>query len=100
MQETWVRFLGWEKSPGKGNGKPTPVFLPGKSHGQWRLAACSPSGHRVKHNLATKEPQQSWIFKLLSLSELSIHNLYNGNNTCLRETVGSLNEIIFKMPSI
>ena len=22
MQETWVRFLGWEDSPGEGNGNP------------------------------------------------------------------------------
>ena len=66
---------GLGKIPWKRKWQPTPVFLPGKSHGQWRLAACSPSGRRVKHNLATKEPQQSWIFKLLSLSELSIHHL-------------------------
>ena len=29
-------------SPGGGHGKPTPVFLPGKSHGQRRLAGYSP----------------------------------------------------------
>ena len=28
MQETWVRSLGWEDSPGGGD---PPVFLPGKS---------------------------------------------------------------------
>ena len=32
--------------PGEGNGKPTPVFLPGKSHGQRSLAGYSPRGHR------------------------------------------------------
>jgi len=37
--------------------QPTPVFLPGKSHGQRSLAG--PWGHvRVGHNLATKEQQQ------------------------------------------
>ena len=37
---------------------PTPVFLPGKSHGQRSLAGCSPRGlERVGHNLATKQQQ-------------------------------------------
>ena len=35
--------------------QPTPVFLPGKSHGQRTLAGYSPWGH--KHNLATKQQQ-------------------------------------------
>ena len=36
--------------------QPTPVFLPGKSHGQRRLAGCSPWGcKRVRHNLVTKQ---------------------------------------------
>ena len=32
------------RSPGEGNGNPTPVFLPGESHGQRRLVAYSPWG--------------------------------------------------------
>ena len=41
----------------------TPVFLPGKFHGQKRLADCSPwCCERVGHNLATKPPQQMvWV---------------------------------------
>ena len=35
---------GSGKSPGGGNGKPTPVFLPGKSHGQRSLEGHSPWG--------------------------------------------------------
>ena len=36
--------------------QPTPVFLPGKSHGQRRLACYSPWGcKRVGHHLATKQ---------------------------------------------
>ena len=34
---------GSGRSPGGGNG--TPIFLPGKSHGQRSLAGCSPWGH-------------------------------------------------------
>ena len=26
--------------------QPTPVFLPGESHGQWSLAGYSPEGHK------------------------------------------------------
>ena len=34
--------------------QPTPIFLPGESHRQRRLVACSPWGlRRVRHNLAT-----------------------------------------------
>ena len=35
---------GLGRPPGEGNG--TPVFLPGKSHGQRRLAGYSPWGHK------------------------------------------------------
>ena len=38
----------------------TPVFLPGKSHGQKSLAGCTVHGvKRVEHNLVTKPPQYS-----------------------------------------
>ena len=35
-----------ERSPGEGNGKPTPIFLPGKSYGQKSLAGYSPCGDK------------------------------------------------------
>ena len=35
------------KVPGRRKWQPTPVFLPGKSHGQRSLAGCSPWGHKV-----------------------------------------------------
>ena len=49
MQETqercrldpWVRKIPWRKAL-----QPTPVLLPGKSHGQRSLAGCSPWGHK------------------------------------------------------
>ena len=34
------------RSPGGGAWQPTPVFLPGESHGQRSLAAYSPWGHK------------------------------------------------------
>ena len=45
MQEIWVQALGWED--GRREGEPTPVFSPGKSHGQRSMVGCSPWGHRV-----------------------------------------------------
>ena len=43
MRETWVQSLSWEDPVEKGS---TPVFLPGKSHGQRSLIRYSPWGHK------------------------------------------------------
>ena len=43
MQKTWVRSLGG-KIPWRRKWQPTPVFLPGESHGQRSLVGCSPWG--------------------------------------------------------
>ena len=45
MQETQVRSLGGGDPLEEGMAT-TPVFLPGKSHGQRSLAGCSPWGHK------------------------------------------------------
>ena len=37
---------GLERFPWKKEGLPTPVFLPGKSHGQKSLEGSSPWGHK------------------------------------------------------
>ena len=37
---------GSGRSPGEGNVQPTPVFLPGESHGQRSLVGYSPQGHK------------------------------------------------------
>jgi len=37
IQETWVRSLGG-KDPERRKWQPTPIFLPGKFHGQRSLA--------------------------------------------------------------
>ena len=41
---------------GSGGWQPTPVFLPGESHGQRSLAAYHPWGRRVRHDFGTKPP--------------------------------------------
>ena len=45
MQETWVESLGWEDHLEK-EMQPTPVLLPGESHGWRSLAGYSPQGHK------------------------------------------------------
>ena len=48
-----------ERFRGKGNGNPTPVFLPGESHGQRRLVGYSPWGRkRVGRDLATQQQEE------------------------------------------
>ena len=42
----WVQTLGWGDSPREGKWQPTPVFLPGKPHGQRSLVGYSPWGHK------------------------------------------------------
>ena len=52
VQETWVQFL---LLPWRRQWLPTPVFLPGKSHGHRSLVGYSPWGsQRVRHDWATK----------------------------------------------
>ena len=48
-QEMQVQSLGQE-DPVKKVWQLTPVFLPGKSHGQTNLAVDSPQGRKVRHN--------------------------------------------------
>ena len=54
-----LRFHPWVgKIPWKSKWQPTPIFFPGKSHGQGSLAGYSPRGHkRVGHELVTKQLQ-------------------------------------------
>ena len=46
-RETWVGSLGWEDSLKEwGARQPTPVFLPGESHGRRSLVGYSPWGRK------------------------------------------------------
>ena len=45
MRETWVQSLGQE-IPWRRKWQPTPVFLPGESHGQRSLVGYSPWGFK------------------------------------------------------
>ena len=70
MQETWVRSLGGEDLLEK-EMQPTPVFLPGKSHGRRSLVGCSPWGREESD---TTE-QLHFHFSLSSLEkEMATHS--------------------------
>ena len=60
----WVKKISWRRAR-----QPTPVFLPGESHGQRSLAGHGSQSHkRVRHDLAT----QKRLFILLILRLLII----------------------------
>ena len=49
--DPWIRKISWRR-----NWQPTPVFLPGKCHGQRKLWATQSMGsQRVRHDLVTKK---------------------------------------------
>ena len=50
----WVRKIPWKRK-----WKPTPIFSPGESHGQWSLAGYSPWGSKELSNL-TKFSSDNW----------------------------------------
>ena len=67
-QQMWVRSLGWEDIWRK-KGQPTPVFLPGKSHGQRSLACYTPCGCRVGHSLVIEQARKCyWVHPFNSLA--------------------------------
>ena len=60
--DSWVGKIPWRRK-----WQPTPVFLPGESHGQRSLVGCSPRGHKesdtteqLNHHWWLKELQQFW----------------------------------------
>ena len=56
-EDPWVGKILWRRK-----WQPTPVFLPGKSHGQRILAGYSPWGHkRVRYNFTAKSQPYSWF---------------------------------------
>ena len=65
-QETWVPSLGLE-DPWRRKWQPTPVFLPGESHGQRSLMGYSSKG-RKKSDMTKRRSIKAKIMKLLEES--------------------------------
>ena len=61
VKETQVRSLGQE-DPLEKEWQPIPVFLPGKSHRQRRLAGYSPSVARVRHDRVTSNNKDIYMY--------------------------------------
>ena len=88
MQERQIQSLGQE-DPWRRKWQPTPVFLPGESHGQRSLAGYGPWGDKgVGQNLAIKNYKQSASFlqgqNILSASLKLLNNflrLQNANSS-------------------
>jgi len=50
--DSWIRKIPWKR---KWQWQPTPIFLPGKSHGQRSPAGYCPWVARIRHDLETKQ---------------------------------------------
>ena len=59
-QEMWVQFLGQEDLLEE-EMQPTPVFFPGKFHGQRSLVGYSPRDRKVGHDWAHIQDQNSVV---------------------------------------
>ena len=55
VRETRIQSLGREDLPEKEISQPTPVFLPGKSHGQRNLVGYSPWGRKESDTTERKD---------------------------------------------
>ena len=67
MQQAWVQFLGQE-DPWRRKWQPTPVFLPGESHGQRSLVGYSSWG---REELDTTEQRTHTWYELQHQTELT-----------------------------
>ena len=72
MQETRVRFLGWE-DPLDRKWQSTPVLLPGKSHGQRSLVGYSLWGRKESDGACV----YFWAFYLVPLVYVSVFVQYH-----------------------
>ena len=68
--DPWIGKILWRRK-----WQPTPVFLPGKSHGQKSLMGYNPWGRRVGHDLATKQQQGGSLDGFLDFSSFLIYAL-------------------------
>ena len=90
MRETGVQSLSWEDPLGRRKWQPTPVFLPGESHGGKSLVGYSPWGHKESDTtelLPTKVCYYYWrsksILKLVFCLFVFTHRIWK----LIKETV-------------
>ena len=79
--DPWVGKIPWRKVR-----QPTPVFLPGESHGQRSLAGCSPQvSQRVRHGCSDLACTSDILTALGIISMVHAH--------CLKQTLSQEWEI-------
>ena len=95
MQETWVRSLG-RADPWRRKWQPTPVLLPGKSHGQGSRAGYSPWS-RKESDATAQLPLSSVPESLSACLEISswpcgfwLNGLHSGVGNSTRPSKASL----------
>ena len=80
MQETWIDpWVG--KIPWNREWLPTPVFLPGKFHGQKNLVGYIPWGHRIRHNPSEQVHKQIVLLQHGAESSPKAKNLRHGSGS-------------------
>ena len=80
MLETWVRSLGWEDSPGEGNGYPLQYSGLENSMDMWHVVAKSQTRLSDFHYYYTNSSKLSWL--LILFFHLNFTSLYFYQN-CL-----------------
>ena len=82
--------------------QPTPVFLPGKFHGQRSLVGYSPWSCKVRHDLATKQKMyicvcmKAKVLFTQSCSILSFHGLWPARLLCPWNSSARILEWVFQ----
>ena len=64
--DSCIRKIPWRRK-----WQPTPVFLPGKSHGQGSLEGYSPRGHKSWTGLSIEHTHPAYLLKLKSTFSLT-----------------------------
>ena len=85
MQETqfnpWVGKIPWRRE-----WQPTPLFLPGKSHGQRSLAGCSPRGPKGSEKSDWLSTQTCAFFTTCSLQQTDVQFVKGKNQHLLSKS--------------
>ena len=87
MWETWVQSLGRE-IPRRRKWQPTPVFLPGESHGQRSLVGYSPWGRKESDMTERLHFHFSQFSRLVVSYSLWSHGLQQARPPCPSPTPG------------
>ena len=92
--DPWVGKIPWRRK-----WQPTPVFLPGESHGQRNLVGYSPWGHRVRHDSAHTHHAPSILrnkTRQMKLKFLSVFYPFHSLSSILEVSIFLLLSVFYK----